>query len=155
MQRSLFALLCAALLLNAADVTEITTNDRDPVYQLEIGKYPKFSAELTLKNGSNIRFVSVKAMMNFYFHPEKYPEYAVTDRREISHMTVKDYLDGTPVDARKAWYVFGSRVVGPHGDDLIPFKSRASAELFVKKFGGTRIMDADKITFGLIHYLDM
>ena len=70
-------------------------------------------------------------------------------------MFVKDYLDGTVVDARKAWYVFGSRLVGPHGDDLIPLGSRQRAELFRQKYGGSRIMNIEKFTYGLIKYLDM
>ncbi len=38
---------------------------------------------MVLKNGKKIEFVSVKSMMNFYFHPEKYPEYRVKSREEI------------------------------------------------------------------------
>ena len=133
----------------------VVDNSVDPVYQLPIGKYPKFSAEMILKNGTPIDFVSVKAMMNFYFHPEKYPEYAVGDRSEIDRMYVKDYLDGKRVRLKNAWFVFGSRIVGPHGDDLIPFSSKTRAEMFVKRYGGSRIMRAEDFTFGLIHYLDM
>ena len=155
MKTLLMAVLMALTLFGNEVAEEVVVNEKDPVYILDIDKYPKFSTEMILKNGSPIRFCSVKAMMNFYFHPEKYPEYGVENRSEIDKMYVKDYLDGTKVDARKAWYVFGSRIIGPHGDDLIPFKSRTNAELFVKKYGGTRIMNADAITYGLIHYLDM
>lgn len=140
----------------AGDMKEIAAeNMTDPVYQLPIEKYPRFSTELILKNGTGISFVSVKAMMNFYFHPEKYPDYEVNDRSEIDKMYVRDYVDGTRVDAREAWYVFGSRIAGPHGDDLIPLSSKTKAELFIKRYGGSRIMDADALTFGLIRYLDM
>ena len=149
-------LLTLVLIINlVADDNKTAQQKLDPVYKLELDKYPKFSTELILKSGKKIKFSSVKSMINFYFHPEKYPEYGVGNRSEIDKMYVHDYLDGTRVDARKAWYVFGSRIVGPHGDDLIPFKSKSQAELFVKKYGGSRIMDADAVTFGLIHYLDM
>ncbi len=151
----LTALLLAGALYAQGTEEVIVDNSVDPVYQLPIKKYPKFSTELILKNGTPIYFVSVKAMMNFYFHPEQYPEYAVSNRSEIDKMYVKDYLDGTRVRVKDAWFVFGSRVTGPHGDDLIPFSSKTKAELFVKRYGGTRIMNADALTYGLIHYLDM
>jgi len=156
MKRIFLALLLVSSVVFAAEsVWGDKLNERDPVYQLKIDKYPNFETEMVLKNGKHIRFCCVKAMMNFYFHPEKYPEYGVKDRNEIDKMFVKDYLDGTKVDAKKAWYIFGSRIVGPHGDDLIPLSSKARAELFVKRYGGSRIMTTDKFTYGLIHYLDM
>jgi nitrous oxide reductase accessory protein NosL len=130
-------------------------NQFDPVYQLPLVKFPKFSTELILKDGRKFQFVSVKAMMHFYFHPERYPSFGVKSREEVENLYVKDYISGEVVDAKKAWYVFGSRLVGPHGDDLIPFASKASAELFMKKYGGSRLMQIDKFTFGLIKYLDM
>ena len=134
-------------------------NQRDPVYKLLLKKYPKFEAEMKLKNGKTLRFVSVKALMNFYYHPEKFPGYGVSpDGKEIAGLYVHDYLDGEALPAEKAWYVFGSRLTGPHGDDLIPFGSKTRAELFVKRYGGTRIMDYKELRskgFGLIKYLDM
>ncbi len=133
--------------------------ERDPVYMLDISKYPKFGAQIVLKNGKTIPFVSVKSMMNFFYHPEKYPGYGVTAKgKEIEKMFVKDYLDGKKIPAESAWFVFGSRLAGPHGDDLIPLSSKMRAELFVKKFGGTKIMSYNEMRkkgFGLIKYLDM
>jgi nitrous oxide reductase accessory protein NosL len=134
-------------------------NQRDPVYKLLLKKYPKFEAEMKLKNGKTLRFISVKSLMNFYYHPEKFPGYGVgPDGKEIVGLTVQDYLDGEKIPAEKAWYVFGSRLAGPHGDDLIPLASRTRAELFVKRFGGTKIMNYQELRskgFGLIKYLDM
>ena len=131
----------------------------DPVYLINVEKYPKFEAEMTLKNGKTLRFCCVKSLMNFYYHPEKYPGYGVGPKgEEIDRLYVRDYLDGTKLPAEKAWYVFGSRLVGPHGDDLIPLSSKTRAELFVQRYGGTRIMNYEELRkkgFGLIKYLDM
>ena len=52
-------------------------------------------------------------------------------------------------------YVFGSKVIGPHGDDLIPFASEGNAKLFMMKHGGTKLLPYSKITAGLLRYLDM
>jgi len=144
---------------NTSKSSAVWQNQRDPVYKLEIEKYPKFMAEMKLKNGKTLRFVSVKALMNFYYHPEKFPGYGVgPEGKEIAGIYVRDYLDGTKVPAEKAWYVFGSRLAGPHGDDLIPLSSRTRAELFAKRYGGTKIMSYKEMRskgFGLIKYLDM
>ncbi|WP_456403262.1 nitrous oxide reductase accessory protein NosL [Hydrogenimonas sp.] len=151
--------LALLMLLSVATASESTWGDtpnkRDPVYQLNVDDYPKFQTEMVLKNGRTIRFASVKAMLHFYFRPYRYPEYGVKERSEIAKMYVRDYLDGKRIDATKAWYVFGSRIVGPHGDDLIPLSSKTRAELYVKRHGGTRIMPFEKLTLGLVRYLDM
>ncbi len=134
-------------------------NKLDPVYLIDVEKHPRFEAEMTLKNGKTLRFCCVKSMMNFFYRPEKYPGYGVSPKgEEIDKLYVRDFLDGTKLPAEKAWYVFGSRLVGPHGDDLIPLSSKTRAELFVQRYGGTRIMNYDELRqkgFGLIKYLDM
>ena len=166
MKKLLFISIFALLLLNAENNT--TQNNlnatkwqisRDPVYMLDISKYPKFATKMVLKNGKTIPFVSVKSMMNFFYHPEKYPGYGVSpDGRQIDKMFVKDYLNGKEIPIESAWFVFGSRLVGPHGDDLIPLSSKTKAELFVQKYDGTKIMSYNEMRkkgFGLIKYLDM
>jgi len=172
MKRYVSIVLLAALSLGAGDlntsgneakaaevpVAKEFRSSRDPVYLLEIDKHPKFAAEMELKNGKKIRFASVKSMMNFFYHPEKYPGYGVGPRgKEIGELYVRDYLSGELVPAEKAWYVFGSRLVGPHGDDLIPLGSKTRA-VFVQRYGGTKVMDYKELRskgFGLIKYLDM
>lgn len=127
----------------------------DPVYQLPIDKYQKFSTQVVLKNGKKIDFVSVKSMMNFYFHTQKYPQFGAKSRTDIDKMYVKSFLTGKKIDAKNAWYVFGSRLVGPHGDDLIPLASDMEVKLFKEKYGGTKVMRIDRFSAGLIRYLDM
>ena len=141
-----------------AKAPQVWQSTLDPVYAIPVDKYPKFSTEMVLKNGKKIRFASVKAMLNFYYHPEKYPFYKVRSRRAIRQMFVKDYLSGEKIPLQKAWFVFGSRLMGPHGDDLIPLSSRTRAELFTKRYGGTKILSFQEVAdkgYGLVHYLDM
>ncbi len=134
------------------------SNRFDPVYMIPLDKLPRFTTKMVLKNGKTIRFASVKAMLNFYYHPEKYPVFKVRSRKAVKGMYVQDYLSGEWIPLQKAWYVFGSRLMGPHGDDLIPLSSRIRAELFVKRYGGTKIMSFKEVGqkgYGLVHYLDM
>jgi nitrous oxide reductase accessory protein NosL len=149
-------LLTLVIIINlVADDNKTAQQKLDPVYKLELDKYPKFSTELILKNGKKIKFSSVKSMMNFYFHPEKYPKYGVKSRTEIDKMFVRDYITGKKIDAKDAFYIFGSKLIGPHGDDLIPLSSKTQVELFMKRYGGSKVLRIDKFTFGLIKYLDM
>jgi len=126
----------------------------DPAYEISLRKYPKWHCEATLKNGAKAEFISVKSMMQVFFHQEYFKKHELL-AGEIKQLFVHDYLNGRKVEASKALYLFGSRVVGPHGDDLIPFESEANAKLFQMKNGGTKILPFAKLTKGLIRYLDM
>ncbi|WP_200763996.1 nitrous oxide reductase accessory protein NosL [Nitrosophilus alvini] len=134
---------------------KIKNKELDHVYMIDISKHPEFATEIVLKDGRVIHFCCVKSMMDFYFRPWFYKEFNVKDAKEIKEMYVQDYMSGKKVDAKSAFYVFGSRIVGPKGDDLIPFENYEKAQLFTLKHGGSRIMPFGKITKGLIKYLDM
>ena len=130
------------------------SNDLDMVYSLSLKKYPKFICEGVLKSGKVIKFVSVKAMMQVFQHQEYFKKHKFITEN-IDKLYVYDYLDGTKIEANKALYMFGSRLTGPHGDDLIPLKSEANAKIFKLKYGGTKLLPYEKLTKGLIRYLDM
>ncbi len=129
-------------------------NGTDPVYQLPLKKYEKWLCEAELKNKKKVQFVSVKAMMQAYQHQEHFIKHKLIETG-IKTMYVQDFISGQRVDATKAVYVFGSRMIGPHGDDLIPFSSEQNAKLFMMKNGGTKILPFAKLHKGLIKYLDM
>jgi len=126
----------------------------DPVYQLSLKNYKKFICEATLDSGKIVQFVSVKAMMQVFFHQDYFIDHKFIDSN-IKNMYVQDFLTGEKLNAKKALYVFGSRVIGPHGDDLIPLKSEASTKIFAIRYKGTKTLPYQKITVGLIKYLDM
>ena len=129
-------------------------NASDPVYQLPLSKHAKWLCEAELKNKQKVQFVSVKSMMQVYQHQPYFIKHGLL-KTGIKTMYVQDFLNGQRVDATKAVYVFGSRITGPHGDDLIPFASEENAKLFMMKHGGTKILPFEKLNKGLIRYLDM
>lgn len=131
-------------------------NATDLTYNLPLNKqaYQKWLCEATLKNGKKVQFLSVKSMMQVYFHQDYFKRHKLLDA-SISKLYVQDFINGQKIDATKAVYIFGSRMVGPHGDDLIPFVSEENAKLFMMKNGGTKILPYAKLTKGLIRYLDM
>ncbi len=129
-------------------------NATDPVYILPLKKYNKWLCEAELKNKKKVQFVSVKSMMQVAEHEAYFKKHGVLSA-SIDKLYVQDFNTGRKIDAKKAFYVFGSRIVGPHGDDLIPFESESNARLFMMKNGGTKILPYAKLTKGLIRYLDM
>jgi len=130
------------------------SNATDIVYQLDLKKYPKFLCEAVLKNGKKVQFISVKAMMQVYFHQDYFKKHKLLDD-DIKDLYVQDYLDGERINAKNALYMFGSKVVGPHGDDLIPLKNKTNADLFKLKYGGTKLLPFERLSKGLMRYLDM
>lgn len=129
-------------------------NATDPVYILPLTKYPKWLCEAELKSGKKVQFVSVKSMMQVYQHQDYFKRHKLLDS-DIREIYVQDYLTGKKIPAKNAVYVFGSRLTGPHGDDLIPLENEEKAKLFMLKYGGTKILPFEKLSKGLIRYLDM
>ena len=130
----------------------------DPVYMLDITRMPKFNAKIFLANGQIIDFCCPKAMFDFYFRPLNYPEYKIKKEEDFKKLMVKDYISGKWIDAKKALFVFGSKLQGPKGDDLIAFDNKDNIKVFMLKYGGTKILDFKGIKkrgFALIKYLDM
>jgi len=148
----IFALISIGLFAGDIKITE--QNATDPVYILPLKKYPKWLTEAELSSGKKAHFVSVKSMMTVYFHQPYFQRHKLIDGN-ITKMYVQDYISGHKVDAKDAVYLFGSRIVGPHGDDLIPFENREKAKIFQLKNGGTKILQFNKLSKGLIRYLDM
>ena len=140
--------------LLAGEITLTDQNATDAVYVLPLKKYPKWLTQAELENGKKVQFVSVKSLMTVYQHQEYFKKHKFIDAN-ITKISVQDFTSGRRVDAKNAVYLFGSHVVGPHGDDLIPFENIDNAKLFMLKNGGTKILKFDRLTKGLIRYLDM
>lgn len=132
----------------------IHQDTQDMVYQLPLKKFQKFICEAKLNDGRVVQFVSVKSMLQVYYHQKYFIDHKLI-KTNIQSMYVQDFLTGDVVNAKDAVYVFGSNQTGPHGDDLIPLKNMDMAKLFKIKSGGTKILKFSKITLGLIRYLDM
>jgi len=154
MKKIFLAILVLVSVGLAGEIKLLENNATDPVYILPLKKYPKWLCEAKLKSGKIVQFSSVKSMMTVYPHQPYFIKHKFLDSN-ITNIYVQDYISGKKVDAKVAKYVFGSRIVGPHGDDLIPFENEQNAKLFMLKHGGTKILPFSKLTKGLIRYLDM
>ena len=134
----------------------LSRQDKCPVCGMFVYKYPKWAAFIYYeKNGklAHLAFDGVKDMMKFYFNPAKWG-YDAAVKEHIKKMVVRDYYTLKPVWAKAAWYVVGSDVYGPMGNELIPFKTKAAAENFLKDHHGKKVLRFDQISEALVYKLD-
>jgi len=135
---------------------DLSKKDKCPVCGMFVYKYPKWAAFIYYeKDGivEHFAFDGVKDMMKFYFEPTKWGKYGnVKDR--IKKIVVRDYYTLKPVLAESAWYVVGSDVYGPMGNELIPFKTELAAKNFMADHKGKKVVRFNEITKELVYKLD-
>ena len=131
--------------LYAADKSKMINIPEDakcPVCGMFVSKFPKWVAQIQLQDGHNHYFDGVKDMMKFYFNPTKYHAHS---NEQILQMNVTDYYSLESTDAKKAYYVLGSNVYGPMGEELIPFKNEDEAKKFMADHFGKKVVSFDEI----------
>jgi nitrous oxide reductase accessory protein NosL len=117
--------------------------DLCPVCGMLVSKYPNWVATIVYKDGHAHHYDGAKDMFKFWFDP---PKYATGHSRDmIASIWVTDFYNLQEVDARKAWYVTGSDVLGPMGHEFVPLASKADAEEFLKEHKGARIVTFDQV----------
>ncbi|WP_457597696.1 nitrous oxide reductase accessory protein NosL [Hydrogenimonas sp.] len=134
----------------------LSRQDKCPVCGMFVYKYPKWAAFIYYeKDGklAHLAFDGVKDMMKFYFDPAKWG-YDPKIKEHIKKMVVRDYYTLKPVWAKRAWYVVGSDVYGPMGNELVPFASKEAAENFLRDHHGKRVLSFEQISEALVYKLD-
>ena len=124
------------------------------VRSLLVYKEPKWVSKIEVRNGKTVYFCSPKSMFEFYFYPAKWYDVGVKSERDFSQIVVTDYNTLKPLNAREAFFVYGSRAISPAGDDLPAFESRDKAKKFVEQYGGSRIFTFENVSNGLIKLLN-
>ncbi len=128
---------------------EVPKGAKCPVCGMFVSKYPKWAAEMVV-DGKTYYFDGVKDMMKFYIFDGDFPY----DRSKIEKMLVTDYYTLEAIPAKEAYYVIGSKLYGPMGNELIPFKTEKEARDFMADHGGDRIVRFDQITGKMVMGLD-
>ena len=127
--------------------------DLCPVCGMVVSKYPPWVATVVYRDGHAHHFDGAKDMFKYLFDV---PRYAKGHRaQDIARIGVTEYYEVKRIDARTAWYVIGSDVLGPMGHELIPLASRADAEEFMHDHGGKRILRFDEVKRDLPGKLDV
>ncbi len=123
-----------------------------PVCGMFPALYPNWLAAVESTGGETFYFDGVKDMLKFSFEPSRY--HAKLAPKDLKRLRVTDYYDLGALDARQAWFVVGSNVFGPMGNELIPFRSREEAQVFSDDHFGKSILAFDEITQDLVLDLD-
>jgi copper chaperone NosL len=154
--RRWFALLLLVLALPAwaagSSFPDPKPRDLCPVCGMVVSKYPPWIATVVYRDGHAHHFDGAKDLFKYLFDV---PRYAKGHRaQDIARIGVTEYYEVKRIDARTAWYVIGSDVLGPMGHELIPLASRADAEEFMRDHGGKRILRFDEVKRDLPVKLD-
>jgi nitrous oxide reductase accessory protein NosL len=117
-----------------------------------VSRYPDWVATVRYQDGYAHHFDGPKDLFKYWLHLPKYaPGHQQTD---IAAIGVTEYYGLSKIDARTAWYVIGSDVLGPMGHELVPLATAAEAEEFVRDHKGHRILRFDEVTPALLERLD-
>jgi len=135
----------------AAEVKPVTPKQTDkcPVCGMFVAKYTHWLAEVVFKDGTYAVFDGPKDMFKYYLNLQKYAASKRTD--DITGIYVTEYYSTKLLDAKKLFFVIGSDVYGPMGDELVPLSSEADAREFMRDHKGTRIVKFQEVTNALLH----
>lgn len=123
-----------------------------PVCGMLVAKYPDWNATLVYRNGTTVYFDGPKDLFSYYLSQHRYVP--VKKGTDIAAMTVKDYYSLAPIDARQAYFVVGSNVLGPMGKELVPFARKSDADGFRADHLGRKILRFPEVTRGLLQALE-
>jgi nitrous oxide reductase accessory protein NosL len=121
----------------------VTKDEKCPVCGMFVYKYPKWAAQIYYGE-KHLSFDGVKDLMKYYFE----------HKEGISKILVTDYYSQKAIDATKAYYVLGSDIYGPMGNELIPFEHKSDAKTFYMDHKGREVVAFDKIVANEVHKLD-
>ena len=134
------------------DVPAPHPTDVCPVCGMFVTKYPQWVATLVFRDGPAKHFDGAK---DFFKYLLELPKYAPgKSRDDIATMAVTEYYGLARIDAREAWFVIGSDVLGPMGHELVPIASAADAEEFMADHRGTAILRFGDVTPEILTGLD-
>ena len=139
-------------------IGKVTVNksEKCPVCGMFTYKYPRWAAQIFYKHNDHehhLSFDGVKDLMKFYFNPKKWGDYSV-DHKNITKILVTDYYSQKGIDGTKAYYVIGSDIFGPMGNELIPFENIEDAKVFKTDHRGTKVIQFKDIKESEVYKLD-
>ena len=135
----------------------VNKKEKCPVCGMFAYMYPKWAAQIFYKKENieqHYTFDGVKDLMKFYFDAKAWGNYKDAKKENIEHILVTDYYTQKVTDGTKAFYVVGSDVTGPMGNELIPFAKEADAKTFLHDHNGKSVVTFDKITKEDVFKLD-
>lgn len=147
-------MLCLSVsMLYSAQITYDKTQT-GLIRHLDLYKNPSWVAIAVTRQKKTAYFCSPKSMLEYYFNPMKWTGLGAMTSDDVTALYVTDFNSLKKIDAKKAYYVYGSEIIGPGGDDLIPFASKQSAIVFMKKYHGSRVMKFSELKMSLVDLIN-
>jgi copper chaperone NosL len=148
----LMLLIPQIVLSEALDLPKPGVKDTCPVCGMFVTKYPNWVASVVYKNGHAHHFDGAKDLFKYLGDlPRWAPGHEL---KNIAAIGVTEYYSLGMINARKAYYVIGSDVLGPMGHELIPLETQQDAEEFLADHQGIKILRFDDVTLELLEKLD-
>jgi nitrous oxide reductase accessory protein NosL len=117
-----------------------------------VAKYPDWSATLMYRDGTTVYFDGPKDLFIYYLNPRRFDP--ARKRSEAVTLTVKDYYSLAVIDARQAYFVVASNVLGPMGKELVPFAKKGDADGFRSDHLGRKPLRFSEVTLALLKRLE-
>lgn len=144
-----------SLSANEAYKMNYDKNTRGLVRKMFVYKDPLWVSKVVTNESKEFYFTSPKSMLEFYYNPHKwFEETNVKNQKDLKEIIVTDYKTLKPIDAKYAFYVYGSNKTSHAGDDLPAFENINDAKNFMKKNNGKRVLNFSELSNGLIKLLN-
>jgi nitrous oxide reductase accessory protein NosL len=126
--------------------------DKCPVCGMFVARYPDWIAGVRFRDGGYAVFDGAKDLVKFWLDVGRYAP--ARSRDDVVQLFVTDYYAVRQVDARAAWFVLGSDVLGPMGHEAVPFASEADARGFLADHHGRRVLRLSEIDAAVLGELE-
>ncbi|HDK38163.1 MAG TPA: nitrous oxide reductase accessory protein NosL [Thiolapillus brandeum] len=134
------------------DLPKPGIKDTCPVCGMFVAKYPEWVATVLYKDGHAHHFDGAKDLFKYLQDLSKWAPGHQAEN--IILIGVTEYYSLKMIDARKAYYVIGSDVLGPMGHELIPLETIEDAKEFLADHKGAKILRFDQVDASLPGKLD-
>lgn len=119
---------------------------------MRVVPHPAWVAQIRFEDGSTVFTDGTKDLFKYYLDLRTYaPSRAAAD---VTAIYVTDYYTLQFVDATRAFYVTGSDVFGPMGNELVAFVSASSAEEFSRDHHGKNLLPFDAVSPEVLRSLE-
>lgn len=108
--------------------------ERCAVCGMYVAPHQGWIASMKLADGSRLYFDGPKDLFTCFFELGRYR--AGLTSMDVVEIEVTDYYTTRPVSAYDVFFVGGSNVLGPMGQELVPVRGRQEAETFRRDHGG-------------------
>jgi len=123
---------------------KVSHHEKCPICGMFLYKYPRWVSMIEYSNGKKLYFDGLKDLFKYYFkHPQA-----------IKEMLTQEYYTQKTITVKSAYFVIGSDVYGPMGNEFIAFNNEKSARNFLLDHRGKKIVRFADITKEMVYKLD-